>query len=295
MLFARRAGLRFPPAEIVRIDSDEDALAALLGHFRSRDKSFETSTALRPLYNLLTMLFLHWLNEVRKELRALITGSLLLGALGLYQSITARKVPWFVYAGITIFFLMWAFFGVWAKQSKPALDHLRQSQALSLLPVYPDDLRVDLLCFCRGTTLDFTQTTFFLKLSLVPDDDTGIREIGVMCKIGDRVYCGRPMDDLSEWIIRTPFSNPEYPYKSFQEDSLENVSLWKELQRTGLKSGLVKVGWVGLSIPEHIPLQETVRKVRVNLVKPQLREPYKFSFLEFPKCEDVIFDRAFRQ
>lgn len=74
------------------------------------------------------MLLLRWVNEVRKELRALITGSLLLGALGLYQAITSRPVPWWVYIIVTLLFLGWAFFGAWARQfneTETALQKVR--------------------------------------------------------------------------------------------------------------------------------------------------------------------------
>jgi len=69
-------------------------------------------------YYTLPMLFLAWLNEVRKELTALITGSLLLFGLGLYQSTTDKHVPGWMYFGIVVGFLGWAFFGAWAKQHK---------------------------------------------------------------------------------------------------------------------------------------------------------------------------------
>jgi len=43
------------------------------------------------------MEFFRWLNAIRKELKALITGSLLLAFLGLYQSITGKQVPAWAY------------------------------------------------------------------------------------------------------------------------------------------------------------------------------------------------------
>lgn len=63
------------------------------------------------------MLFLLWLNEVRKEFRVLLTGSLLLGALGLFQVlVTSAHVPRWVYAAIAAGFLVWAFFRTWARE-----------------------------------------------------------------------------------------------------------------------------------------------------------------------------------
>jgi hypothetical protein len=62
------------------------------------------------------MLLLKFFDEFRKELKALVTGSLLLGLLGLYQAISRRNVSWWVYAVITVFFLGWAFYGVWRRE-----------------------------------------------------------------------------------------------------------------------------------------------------------------------------------
>lgn len=62
------------------------------------------------------MLFLQWLNEVRKQLRILITGSLLIGLLGIYQGISNRPVPPWMYAVSAAFFLAWAVFAAWARE-----------------------------------------------------------------------------------------------------------------------------------------------------------------------------------
>ncbi len=59
----------------------------------------------------------------------MITGSLLLGLLGLYQSITHKSIPWWLYASIAFVFLGWAFFGAWNKQHKRAEDELAKNQS----------------------------------------------------------------------------------------------------------------------------------------------------------------------
>jgi hypothetical protein len=67
------------------------------------------------------MVFLHFLDEVRKELKALITGSLLLAGLGIAQSIYGVPVPSWVYVSTVVAFSGWAFFGAWSKQYKKSL------------------------------------------------------------------------------------------------------------------------------------------------------------------------------
>jgi hypothetical protein len=63
-----------------------------------------------------TFLLFRWINEVRKQLKALVTGSLVLGGLGLYQEISGSLVPWWAYTAITVVFLVWALFGAWKQE-----------------------------------------------------------------------------------------------------------------------------------------------------------------------------------
>jgi hypothetical protein len=66
------------------------------------------------------MLLAQWLNAIRSEFRALITGSLLLATLGLYQVFTDRPVSPWLYSAIVLFFLCWALFKTWAKEKARA-------------------------------------------------------------------------------------------------------------------------------------------------------------------------------
>ena len=62
------------------------------------------------------MSFLRWLNELRKELTAVFTTSLLLVTLTLIEIFTSSHVPRWVYGTIATGFLVWASFNTWAKQ-----------------------------------------------------------------------------------------------------------------------------------------------------------------------------------
>lgn len=48
----------------------------------------------------------------------MVTGSLLLAGLGLYQAITSKVVVGWLYGTIAFAFLVWAFFGTWSKSNK---------------------------------------------------------------------------------------------------------------------------------------------------------------------------------
>lgn len=176
----------------------------------------------------------------------------------------------------------------------PILDAKVQAEALSALSVYPQDLHVKLLHVETGRTLDTEKRTLFLKLEIVSDDDAGLREMMIWFAFKDRSYLEVPYDDLSGWIIQKPFDNPELPYKSFDEKPLQTVSLWRDVQHGGLKAGLVKVGWVGVHIPD-VNFRDAVTKVRIQLLKTNPRRSYKFHFSKWKESEEKIFDIGFRQ
>jgi hypothetical protein len=159
----------------------------------------------------------------------------------------------------------------------------------------PDDLHVRLLCFQRGTTpLGFTETTtYFLKLNISCDEDTGIKDVQVNLTLGSDIIKAKPMDDLSGWIVRTPFKNKDYPHKTTEEQVMTIVSLWDKLQRDGLRSGLLKDGWLGIQVGKAIPLTTFVSRVEIQIMKSKQREPCGFTFTALPECEGVhVFDRA---
>ena len=166
---------------------------------------------------------------------------------------------------------------------------------LATLNKPPGDLHVELVCFQRGTTLDMAETTYFLKLNISCDEETGIKDVKIKLTIGNDTVEAKPMEDLSRWILRTPFNNKEYPYKSFNDQVMTAVSLWDNLRRDGLRSGLLKDGWLGVKIEKVISLTTLVPQLEIQITKSKQREPFSVAFTTLPKCEDLhIFDRAFK-
>lgn len=159
----------------------------------------------------------------------------------------------------------------------------------------PDDVHVQLLCLQRGTTFDMAEATYFLKLNISCDEETGIKDIKLNLAIGRDVVEAKPMDDLSGWILRTPFKNKDYPCRTTDEHVMTTVSLWDKLQTEGLRSGLIKDGWLGAKIGKLIPFTALVSQLEIQITKSKQREPCSFTFTTFPEFEDVhVFDRAFR-
>ena len=183
------------------------------------------------------------------------------------------------------------------KELEAGYSPLEDSRALGTLPVYWQDLEVELLSSYRGSDLDLIEATHFFKLSLLSHDDCGLRDMTIDFVFGGRKYSKRPLTSLSEWLIRTPFDSPEYPYKNLEENSLEALSLWRDVRESGLKSGLIKVGWIGVHIP-NANFTETVTRATIKIEKLQPRRVYRFHFRDLEEAKNAdekIFHVIFRK
>jgi hypothetical protein len=81
------------------------------------------------------MFFFRWLNGVRKEFKTLMTGSLLLVAMGLAQGVWQVPIPRWCYVAVTACFLTWAFFRTWLK------EHVALEDAQNTIAVREEELR----------------------------------------------------------------------------------------------------------------------------------------------------------
>jgi hypothetical protein len=61
-------------------------------------------------------MFFRWLNVVRGEFKTLMTGSLLLTAMGFAQGLWQVPIPRWCYVAVTGCFLGWAFYRTWLKE-----------------------------------------------------------------------------------------------------------------------------------------------------------------------------------
>jgi len=187
-------------------------------------------------------------------------------------------------------------FDLWTHQECPEdpnlpqlRGQLREAQAkIAELSKPPDDLHMELLCFLKASTfrLAMGETFYFLKLKLSCDEDTGIKSIKVQLTVGNNTLLVlQPINDLSGWRVQTQFESETYPYKSFDRQMIADISLWHDLQRNGLKSGLAKEGWLGIYVGGR--KDDVVSKIEVQVTKSKEREPARFIFTTFPGCEGV--------
>jgi len=171
-----------------------------------------------------------------------------------------------------------------------------QAKALAAIRVYPQDLECKLLTLCHGTTFFSNHSALFLKLSMVSDEEVGIRDISIFADVDGTLFTGKPMEDLSGWIIHIPVMTKTYPYKNFDEHNLNALSLWRSVKQHGLKPGIERNGWIGLKVPNASPKQlGNIRKLQIEVTRTQRSQPYRFTFREWASAQETIFDAEVRQ
>jgi hypothetical protein len=157
---------------------------------------------------------------------------------------------------------------------------LYQSIALGAIPLYPQDVKIYDLSLYPGTTLIEDDNTIFLNFSIFSDWKTGLRDITVTIYLGEERHECTLLDDLSTWIARTELDHAVIPYKRFDDRNLDELSLWRDVQRSGLDSGIVKRGWVGVRFPGLTwNSWQKINKIRIEVRKAQNAQPYRFTFL----------------
>lgn len=174
----------------------------------------------------------------------------------------------------------------------------KAATTIATLKKPPDDLHLQLLCFQTGTTLSLEERVYFIQLKISCDEDTGIKGIKIFVTIGQDVFTAEPMDSgaLSEWLIHIPVKSITYPHKTFSEEELTSHSLWDELQRDGLRSGLAQEGWMGIKINKGVLELGDPSQMQIDITKSKDRNSLPFIFSTLSECEGFrVIDRAFRE
>lgn len=77
-------------------------------------------------------MFINWLNAIRKEFRAIMTGFLLLTSMGMAQGLWRVPIPRGCYVGVTGAFLSWACFRAWETERVNVLKFVEGTNAHQL-------------------------------------------------------------------------------------------------------------------------------------------------------------------
>jgi hypothetical protein len=158
--------------------------------------------------------FFKFVNEVRKELKALLTGSLFLAILGIYQTTTSRTVPPWVYWLVVFVFMVWAFFGAWNKQLSRTeeLEHELKQETAKPAKVKFTFYELDRSPRSQG---EIGRHVFIrLKLELLEPIQVSIDNFKMKFSHDGVIDIPQFVDDLAEWEAtnwNSPILHQELP------------------------------------------------------------------------------------
>ncbi|MGA7694186.1 MAG: hypothetical protein WCA76_04110 [Candidatus Sulfotelmatobacter sp.] len=183
------------------------------------------------------------------------------------------------------------------RQLKVAFDPLRLSGALSALPVYAQDIEIKILCIARGGAyLDFGTETLFIQLKIFSPEDAGIRSFKICLLTEGGRHEGDTINDLSDWFlvkerkVQTPYSN------TLEFTNMDEVSLWREIQAHGLKSGIHAEGWVAIQLDERYrDIVQGLKRIKLSLDRVGTANLYRFTFGEWLECKHEILNRKMKE
>jgi hypothetical protein len=179
-----------------------------------------------------------------------------------------------------------------ALQKKDQINSL----ALATLPVWRQDVRVEVLKLCHGITLD-PQSTLFLFAKIISDVDVSILNISARVFMSYGKYECMPVKDFSEWILVREIMD-DSSRRNTQDIPLETVSLWRQLEEGNLRAGIHKQGWLGFSFPRNSETAFTdiqhVQAISMT-VEDGRRIIYRDRFDSWQETSDKVIDATFRK
>jgi hypothetical protein len=207
--------------------------------------------------------------------------------------------PWYVWAiGFLLISLVAAIEGGFrqVQMLKGVYDPLKLSLVLSTLPVYAQDVKIEILCLARGLGyLEMTEETIFLQLEIFSLEDVGIQSFKIGVSAGENNHEGDAVSNLSDWTLVKEREVP-IPYNKWQFTDLEENSLWGEIRTQGLKSGIHRTGWVALRIGQsYRDIVKELTRVKISLQRVGSRNLYRFTFREWEECKNEILSREMKQ
>jgi hypothetical protein len=163
---------------------------------------------------------------------------------------------------------------------------------LGSLPVYRQELEVQLLSVIVGTAIA-VNTTLFTQLKLWARIDLNIVKASVRVKTYDEIYETTLLSDLSEWLLVEEVID-RHNRKNHRDTSLEASSLVKEIESGIFHEGHHQPKWIGCELPLHFLKREQIKSITIvfydkhGVVK-------KETYREWPMTMDRIIDADFRQ
>jgi hypothetical protein len=158
-------------------------------------------------------------------------------------------------------------------------DSVRQAAVLAMLPVYRNDLSVELIGARRGVSLAYSEGEYiFLELRIVATVAKSVLPpIGIV-KTATEVYkCDSPAS-IAEWTREEILETPTWPYQNNRDTQMSTLALWG-IGAENLSPGIHKQGWIAILTgmrPQIIKLED-IESIILR-IEDGSGYVYKFSF-----------------
>lgn len=167
--------------------------------------------------------------------------------------------------------------------------------ALGALPVYRQDLRVELLAVYSGTTWSSLTTVFFL-IKTWAERDLNMIGLSVRLSTSEGVYDGQVLSNLSKWMLSEQFFDTRFNMTNRKETNMESpsLSLMNEIESGIFREGHHPAKWIACTIPPEFLTEKQVTKIKIKFHdKDGIAKSEVFD--EWPETSFRILDVEFNR
>jgi hypothetical protein len=168
---------------------------------------------------------------------------------------------------------------------------LGASKSLGSLPVYRQELEVQLLNVIVGTAIA-TNATVFVRLKLWAKTDLNIVSASVRITTNGETFETSGLQDLSGWLLVEEVVD-KYKIKNHKDTNLETLSLVREIESGMFREGHHQPKWVGCELPVHFLEYDDIQAVTIT-IRDKLGVAKKDTYREWPNTTDRVIDADFR-
>jgi len=176
-------------------------------------------------------------------------------------------------------------------------DHARQqSSPLGRLPVYRQDLTIEVLAVRSGVRI-LGPATVFMLLKTWAKKDLNLLTLNIAVSLREGRHEAPLLRNLSEWIVSDRFFDQRYGTQNTREANLEDetLSLLMEIESGIFREGHHRPKWVACEMPNCAFVEEKeIQAIRVEFRDKEGAAKTE-TFTKWPETNYRIFDVAFKR
>jgi hypothetical protein len=171
-------------------------------------------------------------------------------------------------------------------------EPMEQSASLGRLPVYRQDLEINLLGLVVGTAIG-GNATVFMQVKFWARTALNIVKMTVRMTTTDGTHQATILTSLSEWLLVEDVMD-SHKRMNHKDTNLETLSLLREIEGGIFLEGHHEPRWIGCEVPVPFLRPEDIKALTIVIQDKQgvlKREIYR----EWPPTESRVIDAAFRR